>query len=275
MTSTIQIAKYGTIDDLLFRGKNKSYGAYQLRQEYEHRLRRAFFLFMASLTSISVIVPVYNALMGNFIIVDEGSNPIGPVYNPNEFTEFEIEKPKVEIPKAAQDVKSIISVQPDIVANAPTADNKTTMDILDSDAAISSIDNQGTDIPKPSADPIVVAHISSQSSPLTVSDPNIVFDIVEEEPRFPGDLNKFLIPRMEFPPICQELGYTKEIVVVGFVVNEDGRISNIHLEKAGHESFNEQALKAVRSMPKWIPGSNNGHNVKVNMSIPFNFVLDE
>ena len=95
MTSTIQIAKYGTIDDLLFRGRNKSYGAYQLRQEYEHRLRRAFFLFMAALSSIAIIVPAYNYLSGNYIHVDDGPIFDGGVYDPTILTALPDDLPKL------------------------------------------------------------------------------------------------------------------------------------------------------------------------------------
>jgi protein TonB len=272
MTSTIQIAKYGTIDDLLFRGKNKSYGAYQLRQEYEHRLRRAFFLFMASLTSIAIIVPAYNALMGNFIIVEDGSNPIGPVHNPSEFTEFEIEKPKVELPKAAQDVKSTMDVPPVIVDNPPKQDLKTRDDIIKDDGIISNTDNDGTDVITPSADPVVVGQVISTGSSDPVFDPSIIYEFAEVEPQFPGDLSKFLGDRAKFPEFESSQGIEKGYVLVGFVVNEDGSISDIKLLKADRENFNNQALKAVRAMPKWKPGSNDGHKVKVRLEIPFNFV---
>jgi len=273
MTTTIQIASYGTIDDLLFRGKNKAYGAYQLRKEYEHRLRRAVFLFFVSLTSVSFIILGYQKMVGNYIYFTDGTLLDGGVYTPTEFTEIKIEQPKQDIPVAAQDVKSIISTTPVIVKDVPPVDINSTEDLLRSDALISYQDNSGTTALTPSADPIIVGKVDEPVG--NVYDPNQVFDIVTNDPEFPGDLPKFLGDHAKFPTVCEQLGYAKGLVIVGFVVNEDGRISNIHLEKADHESFNEQALKAVKAMPKWIPGSNNGHKVKVNMSIPFNFVYSE
>jgi protein TonB len=272
MTSTIQIAKYGTIDDLLFRGKNKSYGAYQLRQEYEHRLRRAFFLFMASLTSIAVMMSAYNYLSGNYIEVINGPIVDGSVYNPTILTKIDIDNPEVKLPAVAQDVNSIKLIPPRIVEEVLTTELNTTADILKSDAVISNVDNKGIDINIPSANPVLVGNGNELASSSVESSEAI--DIAEIEPQFPGDLDKFLISRIEFPRICQELGFTKATVVVGFIVNEDGSVSNVRLEKSDPESFNAQALRAVRAMPKWIPGSNHGHKVKVNMSIPFNFVLD-
>ena len=182
MTSTIQIAKYGTIDDLLFRGRNKSYGAYQLRQEYEHRLRRAFFLFMAALSSIAIIVPAYNALMGNFIIVDEGSHPLGSVYNPSELTDIKIEEPKVEVSKVAQDVNSIALLPPRIVDEVSNQDVNSTEELLNTDAPISNVNNVGSDALKPSAEPLFVGEVVSPRGSAADFDPNQIFDIVENDP---------------------------------------------------------------------------------------------
>lgn len=210
--------------------------------------------------------------MGNFIIVEDGSNSIGPVHNPSEFTEFEIEKPKAELPKSAQDVKSTMDVPPVIVDNPPKQDLKTRDDIIKDDGIISSIDNDGPLVSVPSSDPVVISPVSSVGSPDAVFDPSIIYEFAEVEPQFPGDLSKFLGDRAKFPEFESSQGIEKGYVLVGFVVNEDGSISDIKLLKADRENFNNQALKAVRAMPKWKPGSNDGHEVKVRLEIPFNFV---
>ena len=272
MTSTIQIAKYGTIDDLLFRGRNKSYGAYQLRQEYEHRLRRAFFLFMAALSSIAIIVPAYNYLSGNYIDVQNGPIIGGVIHDPTVLTAIPKELPKTEVKPNTLDVKSTMDVPPVIVDNPPKHDLKTRDDIIKDDGIISNIDNDGTDVITPSADPVVVGQVISTGSPDALFDPCIIHEFAEVEPQFSGDLSKFLGDKAKFPEFESSQGVEKGYVLVGFVVNEDGTISDIKLLKADRENFNNQALKAVRAMPKWKPGSNDGHNVKVRLEIPFNFI---
>lgn len=274
MTSTIQIAKYGTIDDLLFRGKNKSYGAYQLRQEYEHRLRRAFFLFMASLSSIAVIMPAYNYLSGNYIDVHNGPIIGGVIHDPTVLTVIPDDIPQPEVKPNTLDVKSTMDVPPVIVDNPPAQDLKTRDDIIKDDGVISNIDNDGPLVSVPSADPVLVAQTTSKGSLDPAFDPSVIHDVVQIEPEFPGDLSKFLADRADFPAFERSQGIEKGYVVVGFVVNEDGSVSNIKLLIADRENFNSQALKAVRAMPKWKPGSNDGHNVKVRMEIPFNFIED-
>ena len=272
MTSTIQIAKYGTIDDLLFRGRNKSYGAYQLRQEYEHRLRRAFFLFMAALSSIAIIVPAYNYLSGNYIHVDDGPIFDGGVYDPTILKALPDDLPKLDAKANAQDVKSTMDVPPLIVEKVTPQDMETRDEIINDKSVISNIDNEGELITSPSADPVVVAPLSSPGSADAIFDPSVIHDFAEVEPQFPGDLSKFLGDKAKFPEFESSQGVEKGYVLVGFVVNEDGTISDIKLLKADRENFNNQALKAVRAMPKWKPGSNDGHNVKVRLEIPFNFI---
>lgn len=274
MTSTIQIAKFGTIDDLLFRGRNKSYGAYQLRQEYEHRLRRAFFLFMTCLTSIAVMVPAYNYLSGNYIDVYNGPIIGGVIHDPTVLTSIPDELPKPEVKPNTVDLKSTMDVPPVIVDNPPAQNLKTRNDIIKDDGVISNMDNDGDIITTPSSDPIIVSSVPSAGSQTTDLDPSVIHDFVEVEPQFLGDLPKFLGDRARFPEFESSQGIEKGYVVVGFVVNEDGSVSNIKLLIADRENFNSQALKAVGAMPKWKPGSNNGHPVKVRMEIPFNFIED-
>lgn len=273
MTSIIQIAQLGSLDDLLFRGKNKAYGAYQLRKEYEHRLRRAFMLFFTVLTSIVIIVPAYQKFMGNYIHVDGGVIDDGPIYNPTTPMDMDTEKSKVEQTPVLQDVKSDQFVEPEIVESVPEQDSKTTDEIIKGDGVIAANNNDGPVSTIPSSSTLLSGGLS-EGSALADPDPSTIYDIVTDEPKFPGDLQDYLGRKAAFPEFEKDMGITKGQVVVGFVVNEDGSLSNIHLELSDRENFNIQALRAIQSMPRWKPGSNNGHKVKVNVSVPFNFVLD-
>ncbi len=273
MTTTIQITQRGSLDDLLFRAKNKAYGAYQLRKEYEHRLRRAFLLFFTVLTSIVILFPAYQKFMGNYIHVDGGVIDDGHIYNPTTPMDIDIEKSKVEQTPDLQDIKLDQFVEPEIVESVPEQDSKTTDEIIKSDGVIAADNYDGPVSTIPSSSPLAAGD-PSEGSALAALDPNTIYDIVTDEPQFLGDLQDYLGRKAAFPEFEKDMGITKGQVVVGFVVNEDGSLSNIHLELPDRENFNIQALRAIQSMPKWKPGSNYRHKVKVNVSIPFNFVLD-
>lgn len=273
MSPTAKIIQHGSLDDLLFRGKNKAYGAYALRQDYTARLGKSFYLFFIFLGSIIVIYTVYERWMVQYFYsyVDTSNGILKEQTRPMH---IEIPEVKNEQVTVSSTEKSIVGVNPEIVESLallefqPKEENnldKPIHNAMDAGQVLETNSHSGLS---------TSGVLNTSGNVSNTNDTDEVLDFSEIEPQFPGDLNKFLISKIEFPDICRELGYTKALVIVGFIVNEDGSISNIHLEKAEHESFNEQALSAVYAMPKWIPGSNYGQKVKVNMSIPFNFILD-
>lgn len=278
MTTTIQIATHGSLDDLLFRGKNKSYGAYQLRKEYEHRLRRAFIIFFTSISSIIVLVPIYQNIMGNFIHLNTGSPPEGTFYDPTEFTDIKPDLPKVEpdLPSTpTQDVQSYLDVPPAIVTDHTPDDQMTNDDKRSLDGIAAATFNDGAVDAVPSSDPVTVGN--SQDGDILGSDydPNKIYDFVTDEPEFPGDIGRYITNRCQFLDYEKELGITSVKLIVGFVVNEDGSVSHVEMISSDRESFNAQVLRAIKTMPKWKPGSNNGHKVKVSVQIPVNFTLSD
>lgn len=102
-----------------------------------------------------------------------------------------------------------------------------------------------------------------------------VFFIVEEMPEFPGGeqaLHKFLASNIEYPVIAQENGIQGR-VYVKFVVNTDGSITDVEIARGVDPSLDKEALRVVRSMPKWKPGKQRGKAVRVSYTVPINFVL--
>ena len=66
---------------------------------------------------------------------------------------------------------------------------------------------------------------------------------------------------------------TKGRVVIRFVVNEDGSVSNLTVMKGIGSGCEEEAIRVIKGMPKWRPGKQNGKAVKVFFTLPINFVL--
>ncbi|MGQ1889306.1 energy transducer TonB [Thermophagus sp. OGC60D27] len=102
-----------------------------------------------------------------------------------------------------------------------------------------------------------------------------VFFIVEEMPEFPGGelaLHKYLASTIEYPVIAQENGIQGR-VYVKFVVNTDGSITDVEIARGVDPSLDKEALRVVKSMPKWKPGKQRGKSVRVSYTVPINFVL--
>lgn len=109
------------------------------------------------------------------------------------------------------------------------------------------------------------------------SESNKIFngDDVDQQPSFPGGtnaLNTFIVSNLKYPVFAQEKGIQGR-VVVKFIVEKDGSISNVEVDRSVPGLDNE-AMRVVKAMPKWIPGQINGKAVKVECSHPFVFRLE-
>lgn len=99
------------------------------------------------------------------------------------------------------------------------------------------------------------------------------YDYVTEKPSFPGGETKFvryINKTREYPKEAYKKGIEGR-VICSFVVNSDGSVSNIHILRGVEESLNNEALRIISKMPKWIPGKINDHNVPVRVIYPIVF----
>ena len=103
-----------------------------------------------------------------------------------------------------------------------------------------------------------------------------LFDFVEDAPEFPGGakaLNDYLSSNIKYPRMAREMG-AQGRVFLRFVVKKDGSVSGIEVIKSsGEKSLDDEALRVVRSMPKWNPGRQGGKAVNAKYTLPVNFRL--
>ena len=111
------------------------------------------------------------------------------------------------------------------------------------------------------------------------SESNKIFngDDVDQKPSFPGGtnaFNTFIVSNLKYPVVAQENGIQGR-VVVKFIVEKDGSISNVEVDRSVDPSLDNEAMRVIKNMPKWIPGQINGKAVKVECSYPFVFRLQQ
>jgi Ca-activated chloride channel family protein len=102
-----------------------------------------------------------------------------------------------------------------------------------------------------------------------------VFFIVEDMPEFPGGeaaMHNFLVQNIQYPPKAQENGIQGR-VYVSFVIDTDGSIIDVRIIRGISPSLNAEAIRIVKSMPRWKPGKQRGKAVQVSYTVPINFVL--
>ena len=100
-------------------------------------------------------------------------------------------------------------------------------------------------------------------------------DVVEQMPSFPGGpqaLLNYLSEHINYPEGYEETCVQGRVVIT-FVVEKDGSLSDITVVKSLEQAFDEEVLRAVKSMPNWIPGMQDGKPVRVKYTVPVNFRL--
>ena len=102
-----------------------------------------------------------------------------------------------------------------------------------------------------------------------------VYDCVEQMPSFPGGtqkLKEFIEENLRYPKELEE-SCVQGRVIVRFIVERNGKLSNVKVVKSVHPVLDKEALRIVKLMPRWIPGRQNGITVRVKCYIPIIFRL--
>ena len=113
-------------------------------------------------------------------------------------------------------------------------------------------------------------------APVEEEEEEVIFVVVEKMPEFPGGqqaLFKYLSENVKYPVIAQENGIQGR-VICQFVVNKDGSIVDVEVVRSGGDpSLDKEAVRVIKSMPKWKPGKQRGKAVRVKYTVPVNFKL--
>jgi len=256
--------------DVIFKGRNKEYGAYELRQTNSKTTNLAllygslFFVFVISLNTI------INAIEG-FIpkappkvklseVVLLPPPPVDPAKKPPP-PPPEPPKPRVDQVKFPPPV-----VKPDNEAKTPPP---TVAELKTADPG------QATVKGNPNADAVQDLPAGTADK-VTETDPNQIFVSVEQNPEFknggqPGFI-AFLQKTIRFPAVDRENG-TSGRVIIQFVVEKDGSLTDIKILRTPSPTMGDAAVSAIKSSPAWRPGKQNGQPVRVQYTIPFSFSL--
>ena len=269
--------------DMVFAGKNKEYGAYQLRKGTSGRNIKAL-----------LILVIAAALVGGFLawkVIEQKQAEEQQAYMEamelaklqqqakKEEKKKEPVKPKIEpkkeIPVARETQKFTAPVikKDELVKEENQVKQ---MDKLDEKVAVGTENKEGTKDRLAEAVRSDIAVTAPPPPPAPKPEvSNKVFDVVEEMPHFPGGpaaLQAFLSSNTKYPVVAQENGVQGR-VIVSFVVERDGSITDVKVVRSVDPSLDREATRVVKSMPRWSPGKQNGSAVRVKYTVPVVFRL--
>ena len=271
--------------DLVFEGKNKEFGAYQLRRASDRRHNRAMVIVIIGL--ILVLIGGYFYGMYSDYKREQRELQLQAQLE-QQLAQMEAEaeaEPEEEVQQAVEEPQREEALPEEILNTikdteiAIAADEEVTEDITSKDdvaestaAAGSTTFDQGTDdlnVVREYREEIIV----EEKKPEPVKEE--IFTAVEQMPQFPGgegELLKYIGSHIKYPPMAAENNIQGR-VVVKFVVKKDGNVGEVVVLRGKDPDLDKEAVRVVKTLPDFIPGKMNGQAVSVWYTLPINFKL--
>jgi len=258
--------------ELVFEGKNKSYGAFRMRQASGKRHRVALYIVI---TLVCIV-----AALPTLIKTIEKLRPVRETYvDSKELTELKLEDQLKEeniVERAEAEPPPILKSTIKFTVPEITTEEieegqelRSQEEITSSKVQVSLADVTGTD------DEHGVDIADLQDHQVIVEEKPL--EAVEQPPKFPGgdeELLRFLSENLRYPSVAQEMGIEGR-VIVRFVVSKTGKVGSIEVIRPLDPSCDKEAVRVVKLMPDWVPGRQNGRNVPVYFTLPVWFRLDK
>lgn len=279
--------------DLIFEGKNKEFGAYALRQASDRRHNLAVIYVIAGLALILIFAWLYGMYKAD---KERAENErIAELIASIEQQQFEELQAELDIPEEEENqmeqeeeipepeeeealaeeilntekfTEFLVQKDEDVKEEVKSAD-----EVKDTSTALGSVNfDQGTDdlnIVREHKNEVIV----EEKAP--VVEETKVFTSVEQMPQFPGgeaELLKWISTHIKYPAIAMENNVQGK-VVVQFVVTRDGSIGEVKIARGKDPDLDKEAMRVVKTLPKFIPGKMNGQAVNVWYTLPINFKL--
>lgn len=258
--------------DIIFENRNKQYGAYALRKNYEAAVQKALLLTFVIAASL---------LLLSFIKKDKsGGDPVIHIPDPKITTILSEIKPDPPTPPKPPELPHLTMSKPANTQSFPgrikivsSGADVEPIETLQPEAIISHVTNVSS-TPAVFGDPR--PYDVSGGGPATTKKPEIDRETpmaaAEVMPSFPGGMEKlrdYLARNLQSPESLED-GQTVA-VKVRFVVGYDGKLKGFEILEDGGTAFNQEVVRVLKKMPDWIPGKSKGENVSVYCIVPVKF----
>jgi protein TonB len=257
---------YDTRNELVFANRNKDYGAYVLRKEYNKRV---------SYIILGTIIFSFLLFGVKYYIDNKPKAEEKPIEMTNIVVDLtppppQEEQPPPPPPPPPPPMVEMVKFTPPVIKDDAVEEEPQKIQEEVKDVNVGTKDQEGEkDVVAPPTE-------VTNTGPTEPAQPEI-FTIVEEQAEFPGGIQemvKFIQKNLQYPPMAREAGLQGKCHL-RFVVNETGEISNVEVMKGvpGCPDCDKEAVRVVKSMPKWKPGKMTGKAVKCYFNLPISFKL--
>ncbi|GAB3823071.1 energy transducer TonB [Pontibacter rugosus] len=265
-----------SLDDIVFEGRNRAYGAFLLRKLYNKHITVAaivaillFALFLSIPLIAKLIQGEEEEQVVERIVTEVDLAPPPPL---DEATPPPPPPPPPDLPPPPPPVRATVKYTPPVVKR----DNEVVEEEEIPDVEVLTEIDAGVKTVEGSKNaPLDLGDIDGTSDVVAEVVEEKPYTYVEQMPTFPGgesEMLKYLGKNIRYPAVAQRAG-VEGLVVLSFVVGRTGEISEIQVIKNLGAGTDEEAMRVVKSMPKWTPGKQNGRAVPVRYTLPVRFAI--
>ena len=262
--------------DLVFEGRNQAYGAYKLRKGTTKR--NIWSLIIVTLAAVLLFLGLQLQKMVEANKTVENTQAVELSALEQKKKEAKVEKKEIikqEPEKVVEKVKSSVKFTAPVIKkdNEVKEEDEIKLDEVEkSNKAIGTFTVEGND---EVGGEVLKAKEEIKAPEPPKQEENKIFTVVEQMPMYPGGdaaLMQYLSSNIHYPAVAAENGVQGR-VVVGFVVEKDGSITDVNVMRSVDPSLDREAMRVVKSMPRWTPGKQNGSAVRVKYQVPVTFRL--
>ena len=261
--------------DLVFEGRNQAYGAYKLRKGTTKRNIWSLIIVTLAAVLLFLGLQLQKMVEANKTVENTQAVELSSLEQKKEAKVEKKEIIKTEPEKVVEKVKSSVKFTAPVIkkdSEVKEEDEIKLEEVEKSNKAIGSFTVEGNDE--------VGGEVLKAKDDIKAPEPpkheeNKIFTVVEQMPMYPGGdaaLMQYLSSNIHYPAVAAENGVQGR-VVVGFVVERDGSITDVNVMRSVDPSLDREAVRVVKNMPRWTPGKQNGSAVRVKYQVPVTFRL--
>lgn len=259
--------------DILYEGRNKRYGGYQLRSQYRSRISFAalfLFFFLAAGLLHRIVFAGAVKVVATLPVIK--TDTLILISQKHDKPEKPIDMPK---PKSAPSKSKSVAMTTPTIKEDPEVETKNLLpDKEELVVAVAGPERQEGN----SGGDAFTNGKSRDGDATETTEPPVTYSTgqIEQQPEFPGgndQLAQYISEHLQYPDVARNADKEGK-VLVRFVINEDGSVSGAQAVRGFGYGSEEEAIRVISGMPKWKPGKYNGRPVKVWFVIPIGFVLN-